>query len=119
MDKIIAKGLSYLGCHGILPAEKEIPQEFIVDLELWLDLHPAAAADDIKKTVDYDRLFHEVGQIVEKKSFHLIETLAENIAGYILDNYSVEAVEIAVYKPQAPVKGNFEYFAVKMIRFRQ
>lgn len=119
MDKIIAKGLSFSGCHGILPAEKATPQPFIVDLELWLDLHPAALNDDINMTVNYDQLFHVVGRIVEEKSFNLIETLAETIAGQILKNYPVEAVEITVYKPQAPVTGEFEYFAAKIIRFRQ
>lgn len=119
MDKIIAKGLYFSGCHGILPAEKTTPQPFIVDLELWLDLKSAANNDDISLTVNYDQLFHEVGQIVEEKSFNLIETLAETIAGQILKKYPVEAVEITVYKPQAPVRGNFEHFAVKMIRFRQ
>lgn len=118
MDKIIAKGLYFSGCHGILPAEKAKPQPFIVDLELWLDLKPAANNDDISLTVNYDQVFHEVGRIVEERSFNLIETLAETIAEQILEKYPVEAVEIAVYKPQAPVAGNFEHFAVKIIRFR-
>lgn len=119
MDKIIAKGLSFFGCHGIMPDEKTKPQPFIIDLELWLDLQTAALNDDINMTVNYDHLFHEVGRIVKENSFNLIETLAETIAGQILENYPVEAVEITVYKPKAPVSGNFKYFAVKMIRFRQ
>lgn len=119
MDKIIAKGLSYSGCHGILPREKTTPQPFVIDLELWVDLHEAALHDDISRTVDYDQIYTEVGEIVEKSSFNLIETLGETIANKILDNYPVAAVDITVYKPKAPVSGEFEYFAVKLIRFRQ
>ncbi len=119
MDKIIAKGLCYSGCHGVLPEEKTTPQPFVIDLELWLDLQPAALHDDIDRTVSYDQIYTEVGKIVEKNSFNLIETLAETIARQILANYPVEAVDIKVYKPKAPVEGDFKYFAVKMIRFRQ
>lgn len=119
MDKLIAKGLSYSGCHGVLLEEKTTPQPFVIDLELWLDLHGAALYDDINRTVNYDHLHRDVGKIVEENCFNLIETLAETIAGQILANYPVKAVEITVYKPKAPVQGDFKYFAVKMIRFRQ
>lgn len=118
MDKIIAKGLAYKGCHGILPQEKTSPQSFIVDLELWVDLRNAALHDDIGMTIDYADVYKEVGRIIADNSFNLIETLAENIARQILAAYPVEAVDITVYKPEAPVVGDFEYFAVKMIRFR-
>lgn len=118
MDKIIAKGLSFYGCHGVLALEKTEPQQFIIDVELWLDLLPAARSDDINLTVDYGQLYHLVQRIVETESYNLIETLAENITRHILEEYPVKAVEIAVYKPQAPVKGNFDYFAVKMVRFK-
>jgi dihydroneopterin aldolase len=118
MDKIIAKGLTFSGCHGVLPTEKTTPQTFIIDLELWLDLKLAARNDDINFTVNYDQLFHQVERIVKEESFNLIETLAETIAQKIINDYPVEAVEITVYKPQAPVSGNFDHFAVKMIRFR-
>ncbi len=119
MDKIIAKGLCYYGCHGVLPEEKTTPQPFEIDLELWLNLHPAALHDDIDRTVDYSQLYSHVGRIVEENCFNLIETLAETIAAQILTHYPVEAVDITVYKPKAPVEGDFKYFAVKMIRFRQ
>ena len=118
MDKIIAKGLTYKSCHGLLSQEKNDPQPFIVDLELWLDLRDAALHDDIGMTVDYGEIYELVGSIIEGNSFNLIETLAETIAGQILAAYQVEAVDITVYKPEAPVAGDFEYFAVKMIRFR-
>ena len=118
MDKIVARGLSFYGCHGVLPQEKTEPQQFIIDLELWLDLLPAAINDDINLTVDYGQLYHLVKRMVENEKYNLIETLAENITRQILEEYPIKAVEIAVYKPQAPVKGEFDYFAVKMIRFK-
>jgi dihydroneopterin aldolase len=119
MDSIICTGLTFSGCHGVLSEEKKHPQPFIIDLQLFLNLQPAGLNDDLDLTVDYARVFAEVQQLVENKSYNLIETLAENIAAALLQRFPVEAVEVSVYKPNAPVKGKFGHFAVKIKRFRK
>lgn len=118
MDKITAKGLTFKGCHGVLPKEKTTPQEFIVDLEMFLDLRAAGLKDDLNLTVNYDEVFHQIQDIVENESYNLIEALAEKIAGELLVRFPLQAVEVTVYKPEAPVEGNFDYFAVTIKRTR-
>ncbi|HEX3011424.1 MAG TPA: dihydroneopterin aldolase, partial [Syntrophomonadaceae bacterium] len=76
MDKILAKGLTFKGCHGVLPQEKKLPQKFIVDLELFLDLSSAGIEDNLQKTVNYDEVYKQVKRIVENESYNLIEALA-------------------------------------------
>jgi len=118
MDSIIARGLSFQACHGVEPQEKVRAQTFIVDVEIFLDLQAAGCSDDLQLSVDYDRVYHVVRKIVEEKTYNLIEALAEDIAGQLLSTFPpVKAVEVTVYKPQAPVKGDFKYFAVKIKRF--
>ncbi|KUG04999.1 dihydroneopterin aldolase [hydrocarbon metagenome] len=119
MDKIIARGLVFYGKHGVLETEKNIPQRFEVDIILHKDLKDAAAQDDLDHTVNYADIFYNVRKIVETESYNLIETLAENIANMILAEYAVENVEVTVYKPCAPVDGEFKYFAVKIERGRK
>lgn len=119
MDKIMAHGMAFLGCHGVLPQEKSIPQKFIVDLDLCLDFSEAAKKDDLSLTVDYNQVFHIVKNIVENESYNLIETLAENIAQTILNGFPVRQVEATIYKPDAPIRGNFTYFAVKVKKIRK
>ena len=116
MDSIIARGLSFKACHGVLDQEKTYPQLFQVDLELFLDLQAAGQQDELNLTVDYDQVYHLVQGIVEGPSCNLIETLAEKIAQALLGKFPLEAVEVTVYKPEAPVKGEFQYFAVKIRR---
>ncbi len=117
MDKIIARGLEFKGCHGVYTKEKLSPQSFRVDLELYLDLRPAAEKDDLNLTLDYGKAFALVKDIVEKQSYNLIETLAEKIAADLLETFGhLQAVEVQVVKPEAPVGGSFEYFAVKIKR---
>ncbi|MGI5921437.1 MAG: dihydroneopterin aldolase [Syntrophomonadaceae bacterium] len=116
MDKILAKGLVFFGCHGVLPVEKKCPQKFIVDLVLSLNLSPAGISDDLQKTVNYDEVYHLVKKIVETESYNLIEALAENIAAALLLRFPVKRAEVTIYKPEAPVDGEFEYFAVNIVR---
>lgn len=117
MDRIIARGLEFQGRHGVCLSEREKAQSFRVDLELFLDLRAAAEQDDLALTIDYGETFQIVKNIVEKESCKLLETLAEKIASALLDTFArLRAVEVQLAKPHAPVKGKFDYFAVKIRR---
>ncbi len=119
MDSIIARGLTFQACHGVQAREKIDPQTFKVDLEMFLDLEPAGQTDDLVRTVDYDKAYRRVEKLITTHSYDLIETLAERIAETLLTAFPLlEAVEVTVYKPQAPVEGEFEYFAVRIKRYR-
>lgn len=118
MDSIIARGLSFSACHGVLSSEKIYPQLFKVDLELFLDLKAAGLQDDLSHSVDYDRVYHEVSKIMAGPACNLLEALAEKIAQTLLQQFPVTEVEVVVYKPEAPVEGEFDYFAVKIRRKR-
>ncbi len=120
MDSIIARGMTFQGCHGVLVQEKTTPQTFQVDLEMFLDLQIAGKSDELSRTVNYDQVFHLVERIVSEESYDLIEALAEQIAQNLLSAFPLIArLEVTVYKPQAPVQGNFDYFAVKIERFQK
>jgi dihydroneopterin aldolase len=119
MDKIIAKGMKFQGCHGVLPQEKIVKQSFGVDLLIYLDLQRAGMSDHLDDTVSYDEVFHQVESIVEQESFQLIEALAENIGASLLQRFPIQGVEVTVYKPDAPVDGLFDYFAVQIERFHK
>ena len=116
MDKIIAKGLIFEACHGVLPEEQVTPQKFVIDLELHIELQEAGLSDDLTTTINYDAVYQLVKKVVTSKSYALIEALAENIALQVLEIFMVKEVKVTVYKPQAPVRGDFGYFAVEINR---
>jgi len=96
----------FYGYHGTSPAEKELGQRFIVDLEVRKDLGPAGRSDALEQTVNYAELYRLAKHIVEGESCNLIETVAERIAAAVLAAYPVEAVRVKVRKPEAPIKGS-------------
>ncbi|QEK11027.1 dihydroneopterin aldolase [Crassaminicella thermophila] len=117
MDKIIMKNLSFYGYHGAMPEENIIGQKFFVDIDLYLDLKKAGNTDCVAHTVHYGEAYEVVKNIVENKKFNLIEALAENIAKEILEQFSlVKEIHITIRKPEAPVKGIFDYFGVEIRR---
>ncbi len=80
MDRVALSGLKARGHHGVFPKEREEGQTFIVDIVLGLDTRPAAADDDLTKTVHYGIVAEEVVAVVQGEPVNLIETLAERIA---------------------------------------
>jgi dihydroneopterin aldolase len=120
MDSIIARGLTFKAYHGLYEHETQQGQEFRVDLEIFAELSKAGQSDQIEDTIDYAQAFKIVEEIVTATRVTLIETLAENIAQALLCSFPLmKAIEVTVYKPEAPVAGEFEYFAVKIFRSRE
>lgn len=105
-DRIALEGMVFHGYHGTLPAERELGQRFVVDVELLCDLRPAGIADDLSLTVDYSQVYSEVRAIVEGPPFRLTEAVAERIAMVILQEHPlVEAVRVRVAKPWVRLEG--------------
>ena len=119
-DRILLEGMTFHGCHGTLPAERELGQPFVVDIELRLDLQPAGLSDDLARTVDYSEVHRQAKEIVEGPPVSLTETLAERIAGTVLEGYpTVEAVRVKVAKPNVRLDDTvLTGSAVKILRRR-
>jgi dihydroneopterin aldolase len=94
---LFLSGIRAAGRHGARPGEKDEPQDFVVDLDIEVDI----GADDITGTADYRGLTETVRAIVEQRSFDLIESLAAAIAEDLLRLDHVERVTAVVHKPNA------------------
>ena len=115
-DRLIIERLEFQGYCGVSEAEREAPQPMAVDLELSLDMAPAAAADDLVRTVDYLRVTERVLAIAQNQRFHLLETMAERMAQTILSEFSVAEVTLWVRKLKPPVKGVRESAGARITR---
>lgn len=118
MDRVALRGLRARGHHGVFPQEREVGQTFVVDLSLGLDTRPAAADDDLAKTVHYGIVAEEVVAVVEGEPVDLIETLAERIAQVCLKHQGVQEVEVCVHKPGAPITVPFDDVTITITRSR-
>jgi len=117
-DRIVLQGVSARGFHGVLAAEKADGQEFVVDVTLEVDLRRAGRSDLLAHTVNYAEVAVDIVALVTGPSLDLIETLADQIAAAALRRPLVQAVEVTVHKPQAPVGVPFEDVLVVVRRSR-
>jgi dihydroneopterin aldolase len=120
-DRLSLLGMRFEARHGVHPHEKVEAQPFEVDLVLHADLSGAAEADDLDATVDYAALHGLVRSIVEGPSADLIEALAGSIARAALaatDPALVDAVEVRVRKPRAPLDGEVRTVEAAVVRRR-
>ncbi len=117
MDKIIMKGMEFFGRHGVFKEERVYGQKFRVDAILYIDLEKAGVTDDLSSTVSYSDIYEIIKQEVENEKYQLIEALAECICKKILSfDKKIEKVHVTVKKPEAPVDGFFDFFAVDLHR---
>ena len=121
-DTIAVTGISATGFHGVFEVEKESGQTFVVDVTLDADLTAAGQSDDLADTVNYAEVAALVVARIEGPSFDLIERLADAIAADVLSaeisSLRVDAVTVAVHKPQAPVGVTFGDVVVTVRRER-
>lgn len=115
-DTISVLGIRARGRHGVLAAERELGQLFVVDVQMVVDTAAAARADDLELTVDYAAVASEVVRIVGGPPVRLIETLAGLIADRVRAFAGVQQVTVTVHKPSAPVPEIFEDVAVRITR---
>ena len=117
-DRIRIAGVRATGFHGVFEHEKRDGQPFEVDVTLWVDLGRAGRTDDLSNTVNYGEVAADVVRRIEGEAFDLIERLAFVIAEDALARPLVEAVEVTVHKPEAPVGVTFGDVTVSVERDR-
>ena len=98
MDKIVLKDLHFWGAHGVYPEERLQKQEFAVSVKIYLDLNKASGSDNLEDTFNYAELIPQLRQIVEEKSYALLECLAGKLADCVLTDKRVQRVKISVTK---------------------
>ena len=115
-DKLILKNMVFYGYHGVYAAEKELGQRIEVDVEMVLALLSAGANDDLETSINYVEVYTLIKELVEDRNFNLIEAIAHTIAETLLSAYTLEEVTVRVRKPNPPVGGVMDCFAVEINR---
>ncbi|MBO3095717.1 2-amino-4-hydroxy-6-hydroxymethyldihydropteridine diphosphokinase [Cellulomonas dongxiuzhuiae] len=118
LDQIRLTGVTATGYHGVFEHERRDGQTFVADVVVHVDTRRAAAGDDLVHTVDYGQAAQLVAAVLSGEPVDLIETVAERIAATVLALPGVQAVDVAVHKPQAPIPVPFGDVVVSIRRDR-
>jgi FolB domain-containing protein len=98
VDQIIIEDLEVFYRVGVPETERANPQRLLLTIELEHDFTPAAQADDLAKTIDYDLLSRRLLAFGDGREWKLIETLAVDLASMILREFRPARVAVEAKK---------------------
>ena len=98
---VVIEGLRLHCVIGVYGWERQVRQELLLDLELaWPTAQPAAS-DDVAEALDYAAVSARVREFAAAREARLVETLAEEIAQLLRDEYGVSWLRLHLRKPGA------------------
>lgn len=115
-DRLLLEDLRLWTHLGVGDAERSVPQEIALDLELEVDTRCAAESDAVADTVDYIDVVRIVRTLVEASDDRLVERLASRIAERILDDPRVTRVRVGLRKRAAILPGADARAGIVLVR---
>lgn len=99
------EGLEFYARHGYYAEERKIGNKYSVDVILRLDISEAADSDKLEGTVNYEKVYELVEEVMSIDA-NLLEHLAGKIARSVKSNFeNVDEVTVRVSKYNPPIKG--------------
>jgi dihydroneopterin aldolase len=118
-DIIFIKGLLVHARHGVMDHEAEVGQRFVIDLELFIDLSDSSRSDKLADTVSYSSVVETATSAFKGTNYYLLERAAGAVADAILAAFPrVNAIQVTVHKPHAPIPAIFDDVGVIITRSR-
>jgi len=118
MDRILIAGIDCVAAIGVTPEERTMKQRLSIDVEIATDISQAAHSDSLKDALDYSKVATVVTEVCRSRDFHLIETVAELLAGRILAEFLAPRVRILVRKISPVLEPRVNYVSVEIVRSR-
>ncbi|WP_437481101.1 dihydroneopterin aldolase [Sorangium sp. So ce1014] len=112
--RIRLDGIRFRAKHGASRAERDLPQDFAVCLEVELPVALLPRADARARVFDYDRLASLVVEAGTSASYKLLETLAERIIACVLDDTPALRVTVQVKKFGPPTSVSVDSASVEL-----
>lgn len=117
MDKIKIQNLEVFAKHGVFQEERTLGQKFLVSATLYTDMKIPGKTDNLTDATNYGEVCHFITDFMTKNTYQLIETVADRLANGILLQFPLlQAVDIEIKKPWAPIGLPLDYVSVEVHR---
>lgn len=95
--------MRFYAYHGVMEQERRVGGEYLVSLDVEVDLSRAVVSDNVADTVNYAALYDVVAQEMAKPS-QLLEHVAGRIAQHVLEGFPlVKGLSIRLTKCNPPM----------------
>ena len=101
MDIVYIRDLEIQTIIGIYDWERQVRQTVSLDIEMASDIRRAAETDDIQYALNYKAVSKRIISYVEGRDALLVESLAEEIAALVREEFDVPWLRLRLSKPGA------------------
>jgi dihydroneopterin aldolase len=108
-------GIRFRARHGVSRAERDLPQDFVVDLAVELPVDRLPKTDSRTRVFDYDVLSSLVVEVGTGASFKLLETLAQRVVEAILSRTPAVKARVSVKKFGPPTVASVDAASVEVV----
>jgi len=116
MGKIRLKNVKLYSNHGCLDQEELIGSDYVLQLEVSVDLNKSSKSDNLNDTVDYVALNSIIKEEGLKRS-KLLEAVAKRIIDRIFNEHSsVKKAKVEISKINPPIGGDVEAVSIILKR---
>jgi dihydroneopterin aldolase len=100
---IYLRDVRFHAFHGVMPQERAVGADFVVDLRIGYDVSRAMQSDEVEDTLNYAEVYAVVKREMAQPS-QLLEHVAGRIAGALADAFpAILSVDLAVTKLNPPM----------------
>lgn len=100
MDTITLRDVRAYGRHGAHPGERDHEQPFDISVTFEADLRAAQRSDELVDTIDYGNIHRMFIEIVERRSYALLERLAGDLLDALFADARIARAKITLAKPK-------------------
>ncbi|WP_099142518.1 bifunctional dihydroneopterin aldolase/7,8-dihydroneopterin epimerase [Xenorhabdus kozodoii] len=101
MDIVFIEELTVITTVGVYDWEQTIKQKLVFDIEMGWDNKLPSSSDHVGHCLDYAKVSEAIINHVEGQCFALVERVAEEVAGILLNQFHAPWVRVKVSKPGA------------------
>jgi dihydroneopterin aldolase len=116
--RIRLEGIRFRAKHGASRAERDLPQDFVVHLDVTLPVALLPRTDARARVFDYDRLASLVVDEGTRVSYKLLETLADRLIERVLADTPAISVTVQVKKFGPPTSASVDAVSVELCGHR-
>lgn len=113
-SSIFLKNLRFHAFHGVMPQERIVGNDYLVDVHVNYDFSHAMATDELDDTINYAEVYQLVKEEMNLPS-KLLEHLAGRIGKRLIDSYpSIQDVSVSVMKQNPPFEADSDGAGVQV-----
>ncbi len=112
------EGIRFRARHGDSDAERDLPQDFVVDLEVRLPVSALPKSDERRAVYDYDALATLVVEEGTRASYRLLEMLGKRLLERVFHDTPAVGASVRVRKFGPPTAMSVDSVAIELAAAR-